>query len=192
MPMPLLAQTDHFSIQSIERCEQRGRAVALVIVGHGASPAALQRQTRLRAVESLNLALLVAAQHQSMLGWIEVKADDGFQLFGEVRIGRHFKRLHQMRLEPVVVPDAPHRGLAEADRSRHGSCGPMSSMSRLLLSCFLNHSLHLGGGYAGRAARPERVLLQARYPQSEKPLPPAGCLLCADSQVGGDILILFS
>jgi len=192
MPVPLLAQTDHFSIQSIERCEQRCCAIALVIVGHGAGPAALQRQAWLRAVESLTLTLLVATQHQGMLGWMEIQADDGLPFFGEVRIGGHFKRLHQMRLEPVVVPDAPHRGLAEADRSRPRSRGPMGPVSRLLLCCFLNHSLHLGGGNTGRAARPGRVLLPPRHPQSEEPLPPARCLLRRDSQLGGDILILFS
>src|ERR1019366_7622752 len=54
MPMPLLAQADHFSIQSVESRKQRSRAVALVVVGHGAGPTALQRQAGLRAVESLN------------------------------------------------------------------------------------------------------------------------------------------
>ena len=78
MPMPLLAQTDRFSIQSIKSGEQRRLAVALVIVGDGASAAALQRQARLRAVESLTLALLIAAQHQSMLGWMEIKTHHRF------------------------------------------------------------------------------------------------------------------
>ena len=44
MPVPLLAQTDHFSIQSVEGGKQRSRAVALVIVGHGAGPTALPQQ----------------------------------------------------------------------------------------------------------------------------------------------------
>jgi hypothetical protein len=73
MPVPLLAQADRFSIQSVESCKQRCRAISLVIVGHRARASALQRQARLRAVESLNLALLIATQRQSMLGWIEIK-----------------------------------------------------------------------------------------------------------------------
>src|SRR5579872_6105264 len=90
MSVPLLAQTDHFSIQSVESRKQRRSAIALVIVGHRTSAAALQRQTRLRAVESLNLTLLIAAQHQGALGWIEIKTYDRLQLFGEVRIGGYF------------------------------------------------------------------------------------------------------
>src|ERR1700690_3914819 len=109
MPMPLLAQADHFSIQRVESREQRRGAVGLVIVGHSAGPAALQWQAGLSPVESLNLTLLVATQHQGVLGWIEIKTDDGLQLFGKVRIGGHFKCLHQMRLQPVSVPDAPYR-----------------------------------------------------------------------------------
>src|SRR5271170_3970203 len=87
MPVPLLAQPDHFSIQSVESGKQRRRAIALIIVGHRTSAATLQRQARLRAVESLNLTLLVAAQHQGVLGWIEIETYDRLQLFGEVRIG---------------------------------------------------------------------------------------------------------
>ena len=37
-----------------------------------------------------------------------------------------------------------------------------------------------------------RVLLQARHPQSEKPLAPTRGLLRGDSQFGGDFFILFS
>jgi hypothetical protein len=37
-----------------------------------------------------------------------------------------------------------------------------------------------------------RVLLQARHPQSEKPLPPTCYLLRGDSQIGRNVLILFS
>src|SRR3984957_14402977 len=86
MAMPLLAQTDHFSIQSIESGKQRRSAIALVIVGHRTRATTLQLQTRLRAVESLNLTLLIAAPHQGVLGWIEIKTYHRLQLFGEVRI----------------------------------------------------------------------------------------------------------
>ena len=45
---------------------------------------AFERQARLRAVLRLDLRLLIAAQHQRMLGRIEVKPDDVFELVDEM------------------------------------------------------------------------------------------------------------
>jgi hypothetical protein len=59
----LLALADDLAIEHVERGEQRGRAIALVVVRHGGRTALLERQSRLRAIERLHLALLVAAQH---------------------------------------------------------------------------------------------------------------------------------
>ena len=59
MPVSLHVPADDFAIEHVEGGKQRGRAVPLVVVGHGAEPALLHRQTRLAAVERLDLALLV-------------------------------------------------------------------------------------------------------------------------------------
>lgn len=42
---------------------------------HRAATAFLERQTRLTAVQSLYLALLIDAQNDRMLGWIQIQAD---------------------------------------------------------------------------------------------------------------------
>src|SRR5215472_2485892 len=47
--MPRHAVADHRAVEDIECREQRGRAVADVIVGHGSGPAALDRQAGLGA-----------------------------------------------------------------------------------------------------------------------------------------------
>ena len=60
MAMPLLAQADDFAVGRIQRGEQRRRAVAFVVVRHGRAAALLQRQAGLRAIQRLDLALLVA------------------------------------------------------------------------------------------------------------------------------------
>jgi hypothetical protein len=54
--MPSHAAPDHGSIEEVERGEQRGRAVALVVMGHRPAFSGLERQARLRAVERLDLA----------------------------------------------------------------------------------------------------------------------------------------
>lgn len=65
--MTLLAGSDDLAIQGAQGSEQRGRAMALIVMGHGRGPALFQRQPGLGAVQRLNLALFVAAQHQRVL-----------------------------------------------------------------------------------------------------------------------------
>ena len=60
----------------VERGEQRGRAVALVIMGHGSGATLLERQSRLGPVECLNLRLLIHAQHDRPVRRVEVKPCD--------------------------------------------------------------------------------------------------------------------
>ena len=56
MAMARHARPDNLAVQHVERCEQRGGAVALVVVGHRSGAALLHRQARLGAVEGLDLA----------------------------------------------------------------------------------------------------------------------------------------
>ena len=60
--MPSHAASDHGSVEEVERGEQSGRAVALVVMGHRPAFSGLKRQARLRAVERLDLALLVGGR----------------------------------------------------------------------------------------------------------------------------------
>jgi hypothetical protein len=59
--------------------------MTLVVVGHGAGAAPLHRQSRLRAVERLNLALLIDREHHGMIGRIDVEADNLPEFAGELR-----------------------------------------------------------------------------------------------------------
>lgn len=59
MAMARHALADHSTIQDIERGKQRGRAVPDIIVDHRSGPTLLHRQSWLRAIERLNLRLLV-------------------------------------------------------------------------------------------------------------------------------------
>src|SRR6202012_3375127 len=55
----LHALTDHPASRDLEGGEQRGGAVTLVVVSHSSGTPVLERQTRLRAVECLDLAVLI-------------------------------------------------------------------------------------------------------------------------------------
>jgi hypothetical protein len=63
MPVALHAAANDLAVEHVEGGEQGGRAVALIVVGHGPQAPGLLRQARLGAVELLDLRFLVDAQH---------------------------------------------------------------------------------------------------------------------------------
>ena len=70
----------------VQRGEQGGDAVADVVVGAPLGHAGHHRQHRRRAVQRLDLALLVHAQHQRLLGRVQIQPDDVADLVDELRI----------------------------------------------------------------------------------------------------------
>ena len=64
MAMPRHALADDLACGDVERCEQGRRSVPFGVVRHRAGAAFLQRQSRLRAIERLDLAFFVDRQHQ--------------------------------------------------------------------------------------------------------------------------------
>ena len=72
-----------------------------VVVPPGSTLAPLHRQAGLRAVERLDLALLVDGDHHGMARRVHVEADDIVELGDKVRIGRTLEGLDAMRLQPV-------------------------------------------------------------------------------------------
>src|SRR3546814_2864012 len=86
-------------VQHVERGEERRRAVALVVVGHGAGAALLHGQAGLGAVERLDLALLVDRQHHGVGRRIDIQADDGRELLGEGRVVRQLEVPPEVRAE---------------------------------------------------------------------------------------------
>ena len=67
MPVTLHVAADHRAVEDVERGEQGGGAIALVVVRHGRLAPALQRQPWLHAIQRLDLALFVDRQHDGMI-----------------------------------------------------------------------------------------------------------------------------
>ena len=130
--MPSHAAPDHGSIEEVERGEQRGRAVALVVMGHRPAFSGLERQARLRAVERLDLALLVDRDDDRVLGRVHVEADDVLDLLDELRIVGALEGANAVRLQPMRLPQALHGAQADADGFGHGAAGPMRGVARRL------------------------------------------------------------
>ena len=74
MAWPALA--DDRSRGDVQGREQAGGALAFVIVGAALGLAGQHRKDRLTAARRLNLTLLIYAQHQRMMRWVQVQADD--------------------------------------------------------------------------------------------------------------------
>src|SRR6266404_8469949 len=112
--------------RTIERREQGGDTMALVIMGYGASAPLLHRQTRLSSIKRLNLALLVDRQDNGVVGRIDVEADDLVQFGGKLRIVGQLELAHPVRLEAMSTPYPLHRADANPSRFRHRRTGPVT------------------------------------------------------------------
>ncbi len=101
------------------------------VVGHGGGTAGLHRQTRLGAIEGLHLALLIATQHQRMLGRRHIQTDDVFELLGKLGVTRHLEALDAVRLQAMRRPNALDRGVADASHRRQRPRTPLGRPLRL-------------------------------------------------------------
>ena len=128
MAMTLHVAADHGAVEHVQRGKQRGGAVALVIVGHGAEPALLQRQAGLGAVERLDLALLVERQHDRVGGRVDIEPDHVPELLDEPGVVRELELAHAMRLETMGAPDALDRADADPGLARHHGRGPVGRL----------------------------------------------------------------
>ena len=98
MAVALHVAADDGAVEHVEGGEQRGGAVALVVVRHGAGAALLHRQAGLGAVERLDLALLVDRQHDGVRRRIDIEPDDVAQLVDELRVVGELELPHAVRL----------------------------------------------------------------------------------------------
>src|SRR5215813_3121352 len=128
--VPRMALADDQAGLHIERSKQRRGAVALVIVGHRRRAALLQRKARLGAIQRLNLALFVDAQHQRSIRWVHVEPDDISHLLFELWIVRYLEPTYQMRLEPSFGPDTSHTRGTDPHRGRHRTAAPVRRVRR--------------------------------------------------------------
>ena len=130
MAVALHVLADDRAVENVERGKQRRRAVAFVIMGHGAGAALLHGQAGLGAVERLDLALLVDRQHHRMGRRIDIEADDIRELLGKGRVVRQLEAAPAVRAEAVDLPDRLHRRWGNAGRLGHRAQRPVGRLVR--------------------------------------------------------------
>ena len=72
------------------------------------------------------LALLIAAQHQGMLGWRQVQAHDVFEFLDELGIARNLQATHDVGLQAVLSPNPMHHGVADPEHLGQTAGAPSS------------------------------------------------------------------
>src|SRR3989454_2303211 len=130
VPMSRQAATDDGALQDVERGEQRRRAVTDVVVSLTSRESRAHGQRGLRTVESLDLTLLVDAQHQRLVRRVQVQPDHIAQLPHEVGVAAQLERLRAVWLQTVGFPDAVDRGGAHSLRTRPRAHAPMRPVTR--------------------------------------------------------------
>lgn len=193
MTMALHIATDDRAVEDVESGEQYCRAVPFIIVCHGSKPALLQRQARLGAIESLNLAFLVDGQHDGVGRRVDIEPDNVAQLGNEVRIVRELELSAPMRLEPVHLPDAADCAGTDAARPRHQVGGPVGRLGRRVRQRERHHTLgHLRpepGNPRGSRLIPQEAV-NALFHEALLPAPDAslGGAGLAHDFVGADVV----
>ena len=96
-----------------------------VVVGPPLGLAEIHRQDGLRALERLDLRLLVDREDHRVGRRLHVQPDDVPDLVDQLRVGRHLERLGAMRLQPKRPPDAADHRVTHARRLRHRARAPV-------------------------------------------------------------------
>ena len=157
----------------IEGGEQRGRAIALVVMGAPLNLAWAQRQQGLGAIECLNLRFLVHTENHGMLRRVHIQPDDVARLVHKVRVRRQLEGLAPVWLQGKGPPHAVDRRRRIARRAGHRARAPLGRVTRRLFECLTDHLGHITVIDAPWTARARFVIepLQTLFRKPVAPLP---------------------
>ena len=189
VPMPFVALADHAPLQDFQGGKQGGGAVALVVVGHGSAAALFHRQARLRAIERLNLRLLIHTQHQRLLRRIQIQAHHIGQFLQKLGVARQLEGLVPMRLEMVRLPDVVDRRLAHPLGVGQLPTTPLRHAVRLGVQRRGHDGRDLAPSVAWLAAPSRRHFPHTVQPLLDKALAPQPHRLAIHRQAAGDRVV---
>ena len=125
LAVPVVALIGDLPGGDLQCREQRRGAVALVVMGGLLRQAGPQWQDRGGAVQRLDLALLVHAQHDRVLRRRQIQPDHLAHLRLQLRIGGELERLAPPGLHLVLPPRPGHRGVPDAQLAGEQTGGPV-------------------------------------------------------------------
>jgi hypothetical protein len=99
----------------LQRGEQGGGAMAAIVVRAPLGPVRPDAAHGLGALQGLDLGLLVDAEHDRALGWVQVEPDDVVDLGGQFRVGGELERLGSPGLHAILASDPGDAVAADAE-----------------------------------------------------------------------------
>src|SRR5690606_37856343 len=94
--------------EDVEGGEEGGRAVAFVLVAHAPDCSAVwQLEVALRPFERLDVRLLIDAEDDGVLWWVQVEADDLGRLRRELGVIADAPAASPLELDAVLLQDQP-------------------------------------------------------------------------------------
>ncbi len=161
--MPPHARADDRSIQRVQRSKERGGSIALVVMRHRGAVAARERKPRLGSIQRLDLALLVQAEDDRVLGRVQIETDDFFEFLGESRIVAHLEGPHLVRFDSIAAPDSKHARFTDAHLPCQTGGTPVCCAFGHVARGHLDHTLDYILADRGEAARPIGIDLDPLY-----------------------------
>ena len=172
VPVLALDAADQASLKIIQRSKQGDSAVADIVMRLRTDMPDPQRQTRLRTLQGLNLAFLIAAEHQSLVWRVEIQPDNIPKLLFEMWIIGQFEGTGQVRFQVIGGPESVHAGGRDPGDSRHAPTAPSRLADSRLSDLFKDTTY--GVSRQGRFAPTPWLVEQTVQSQRLKTLAPTG------------------
>ena len=152
----------------LQRRIERQRPVAQILDAVTLRAASPQRQDRLSAIQGLNVALLIHAEHDGVRRRIEIETQGRRRFFCETGIGTGDVRVDAVRLEAVAPPQPTDRTLRDPVAGRHRATGPLRHRARRATLRVGQTAGFLAERDHSLSSRPRRIL-KAGEPAFDKP-----------------------
>ncbi len=178
------------AIGRIHRRKERGGPVAFIVVSECFATSSLERESGLSAVQSLDLALFIAGEHDGVFGRVEIEANDILELLLEMLVVGEFEGFHSVGLDPVGGPYPTHARRANSNPSGHGCPAPMGSSLRLLFQRQADDSRFGRGRQRRDAAWPGLVFENALNSSLGIAVSPTTHFHLVLAELQGDLLVL--
>ena len=190
VPMAWQTRRDDRALGDIQGGKECGGAMALVIVRHRAAATGLEGQAGLRAIQRLDLAFLIHAEDDGMLGRVQIQAHHILQLVLEVRIPAEFKGPDPMGLQAMGGPDSLHERGVRAQVPGQGAGRPVGGGGRCRVGRRLQNACGESLARLGGTPSARRILGKADQALGGEALPPEAHGLPTRVQGGGNVLVV--
>ena len=158
-----------------------------VIVGALLGLPRLHRQRLLGPIQRLNLGLLIDAEHDRVLGRVQIRPDNVGDLGDQLGIGRELERFGPPRLHPVMPPGPQHRRGIHPQMIGQQPRRPMRHTEPGRRRC-QRSGQDFGPVYGPWPSRAP-LILQPSYSRAHIPVPPADHRRTRHPDLSGDLSV---